>query len=99
MFNLACYAWRDRDRVSGVNGIRLVACARRPAWPVLAACVAALAGEGILVITNGGDCPLGPLGDRLGDPVSPSERVQRRAHDRRDAARMREENPPDRAMS
>lgn len=31
--------------------------------------VGALIGEGILVVTNGGDCPLGPLGVRLGDPV------------------------------
>jgi hypothetical protein len=26
-------------------------------------------GEGVLVAVNGGDCPLGPLGDRIGDPV------------------------------
>jgi len=31
--------------------------------------IAALAGEGLLVGLNGGDCPLGPLGDRVGDPV------------------------------
>lgn len=31
--------------------------------------VAALAGEGLLVTANGGDCPLGPLQDRMGDPV------------------------------
>ena len=31
--------------------------------------IAALAGEGILVVTKGGDCPLGPLGDRIGDQV------------------------------
>ena len=31
--------------------------------------VATLIGEGVLVIANRGDCPLGPLQDRLGDPV------------------------------
>ena len=31
--------------------------------------IAALAGEGVLVIANGGDCPLGPLGERIGDAV------------------------------
>jgi len=30
---------------------------------------ASLIGEGVLVIANRGDCPLGPLQDRLGDPV------------------------------
>ena len=28
--------------------------------------IAALAGEGVLVVANRGDCPLGPLGDRIG---------------------------------
>ncbi len=31
--------------------------------------VAALVGEGAAVAANGGDCPLGPLQARLGDPV------------------------------
>lgn len=31
--------------------------------------IGALVGEGVLVAVNGGDCPLGPLGDRIGDPV------------------------------
>lgn len=31
--------------------------------------VAALVGEGLVVGLNGGDCPLGPVGDRIGDPV------------------------------
>jgi hypothetical protein len=34
----------------------------RPAIGVLVA-------EGALVVTNRGDCPLGPVGDRIGDPV------------------------------
>ena len=40
---------------------------RRARWLRLA--IAALAGEGVLIVTNGGDCPLGPLGDRIGDQV------------------------------
>ena len=35
----------------------------------LALAVGALAAEGALVAANGGDCPLGPLGDRVGDEV------------------------------
>jgi hypothetical protein len=31
--------------------------------------IAALASEGVLVVTNQGNCPLGPIGDRIGDPV------------------------------
>jgi hypothetical protein len=31
--------------------------------------IAALVGEGVVVAMNGGDCPLGALGDRIGDPV------------------------------
>jgi hypothetical protein len=31
--------------------------------------VGGLIGEGVLIVANGGDCPLGPLGARLGDPV------------------------------
>ena len=31
--------------------------------------VATLIGEGVLVIANRGDCPLGPLQDRLGDSL------------------------------
>jgi hypothetical protein len=35
--------------------------------PYLRPAIAALAGEGLVVAMNGGDCPLGPLGDRIGD--------------------------------
>ena len=31
--------------------------------------IVALAGEGVLVVANRGDCPLGRLGERIGDPV------------------------------
>lgn len=37
--------------------------------PELRACVTALVAEGVVVTANGGDCPLGPLQDRVGDPV------------------------------
>lgn len=40
---------------------------RRGPW--LRPALGALVGEGVLVVTNGGDCPLGPLGARIGDPV------------------------------
>jgi hypothetical protein len=40
---------------------------RRGRWLRLA--IAALAGEGVLVVANRGDCPLGLFGDRIGDPV------------------------------
>lgn len=35
--------------------------------PLLRPAIAALVSEGVLVATNRGDCPLGPLGDRIGD--------------------------------
>ena len=31
--------------------------------------ITALVGEGALVVVNRGNCPLGPLGDRIGDPL------------------------------
>jgi hypothetical protein len=37
--------------------------------PLLRPAIAALVGEGVLVVANRGDCPLGRLGDRIGDPV------------------------------
>ena len=40
---------------------------RRDRW--LRAAVAALVTEGVFVAANRGDCPLGGLQDRLGDPV------------------------------
>jgi hypothetical protein len=40
---------------------------RRDGW--LRVAVAALLAEGALVTANRGDCPLGPLQQRLGDPV------------------------------
>jgi hypothetical protein len=40
---------------------------RRDSWLRLA--VVALVAEGASVVANHGDCPLGPLQERLGDPV------------------------------
>ena len=37
--------------------------------PLLRVAVAALTLEGVVVAANGGDCPLGPLQDRLDDPI------------------------------
>ena len=37
--------------------------------PALRIAVTALLGEGVLVAANHGDCPLGCLQDRVGDPV------------------------------
>lgn len=37
--------------------------------PLLRSSVAALVVEGVVVTANGGDCPLGGLQDRMGDPV------------------------------
>ena len=37
--------------------------------PLLHASVAALVAEGVVVAANGGDCPLGGVQDRMGDPV------------------------------
>ena len=37
--------------------------------------IVALAGEGLLVVANRGDCPLGGLQERLGDPIPLFERV------------------------
>ncbi len=37
--------------------------------PLLKLSLGALAIEGTVVAANDGDCPLGPVGDRIGDPV------------------------------
>ena len=37
--------------------------------PLLRPAIAALVSEGVLVVTNRGNCPLGPVGDRIGDAV------------------------------
>jgi hypothetical protein len=37
--------------------------------PLLRATIGAVVAEGALVAANHGDCPMGPLGDRIGDEV------------------------------
>lgn len=37
--------------------------------PLLRPAIAALIGEGVVVAANRGDCPLGAVGERIGDPV------------------------------
>jgi hypothetical protein len=37
--------------------------------PWLGRAIVALVGEGVVVAVNHGDCPLGPLGDHIGDEV------------------------------
>lgn len=37
--------------------------------PLLRMAIGSLIGEGVLVAVNHGDCPLGPIGDRIDDPV------------------------------
>jgi hypothetical protein len=51
--------------------------------PLLRPALVALAGEGAVVVANRGDCPLGALGDRLGDPVPLFELVLSRRAARR----------------
>jgi hypothetical protein len=67
-------AWRSAHGVIAVGFLAAIGyvwwCAvtgRR--GPLLRAALGALATEGVLVVANGGDCPLGPLGDRIGDEV------------------------------
>lgn len=68
----AVLAWRAGHGVIAIGFLTAIAyiwfCAltgRRT--PLLRAAIAALAAEGALVAVNHGDCPLGPLGDRIGD--------------------------------
>ncbi len=67
-------AWRTGHAVIAVAFLASIAylwwCAisgRR--GPLLRAAIAALGAEGVLVAANRGDCPLGAVGDRVGDPV------------------------------
>jgi hypothetical protein len=67
-------AWRTAHAVIAIGFLLSIAyiwvCAlsgRR--GPLLRIAVGSLAAEGALVAANHGDCPLGGLGERLGDPV------------------------------
>ena len=70
----AVVAWRAAHGLIAIGFLASIGyvwwCAltgRRGAWLRLA--ITALVSEGVLVVTNRGDCPLGPLGDRIGDHV------------------------------
>jgi hypothetical protein len=51
--------------------------------PLLRPAITALVCEGVVVIANRGDCPLGAVGDRIGDPVPLFELVLSRRAARR----------------
>jgi hypothetical protein len=70
----AIIAWRAGHGIIAAGFLGSIAyvwwCAitgRRDVW--LRRAIAALSLEGLVVGLNHGDCPLGPLGDRVGDPV------------------------------
>lgn len=70
----AVIAWRTAHALVAIGFLASIAyvwwCAltdRR--GPLLRPAVSALAAEGLLVAANRGDCPLGAVGDRIGDPV------------------------------
>ncbi len=70
----AALAWRAAHATVAAGFLAAIAyvwwCAlMRRRGPLLRPAVAALVGEGLLVAANHGDCPLGPLQERLGDPV------------------------------
>jgi len=70
----AVIAWRAAHGLIAIGFLASIGyvwwCAlsgRRGPW--LRRAIAALVGEGVVVAANHGDCPLGRLGDRVGDPV------------------------------
>lgn len=70
----AIVAWRTAHAVVALGFLAAIAEVWRAALSgrdsrFLRPAVAALLAEGVVVGANGGDCPLGPLGDRIGDEV------------------------------
>lgn len=70
----AILAWRTAHAVVALGFLAAIAEIWRAALTgrrgrFLRPAIAALAAEGVVVGANGGDCPLGPLGDRIGDEV------------------------------
>jgi hypothetical protein len=70
----AVLAWRATHGLIAIGFLASIGCVwwcaltgRRGPW--LRRAIAALVGEGVVVAANHGDCPLGRLGDRVGDPV------------------------------
>lgn len=72
--SVAIVAWRSAHAVLALGFLAAIAEVWRAALSgrdsrFLRPAVVALLAEGIVVGANGGDCPLGPLGDRIGDEV------------------------------
>lgn len=70
----AVILWRSGHAVIAVGFLCSIGyvwwCAiTRRRGPLLRGAVGGLIAEGVLVAANRGDCPLGPLGDRIGDEV------------------------------
>lgn len=70
----AIIAWRATHALVAFGFLAAIAEVWRAALtgrrgPFLRPAVGALAAEGAFVAANHGDCPLGPVGDRIGDPV------------------------------
>jgi hypothetical protein len=70
----AVLAWRTGHALIAIGFLASIAYVWRCALtgtrgPLLRPAIAALAAEGALVAANQGDCPLGGLGERIGDPV------------------------------
>jgi len=71
---IAVIVWRAAHALIALGFLASIAyiwwCAlTRRRGRVLHGVIAGLAAEGALVAANRGDCPLGPLGVRIGDPV------------------------------
>jgi hypothetical protein len=67
-------AWRTAHAILAIGFLASIAYVWRCALtgrrgPLLRAALAALLAEGALVAANRGDCPLGGVGERVGDPV------------------------------
>jgi hypothetical protein len=67
-------AWRLAHGLIALGFLGSIACVWRAALtgrrgPVVRLAVGSLVAEGAVVALNHGDCPLGPLGERIGDPV------------------------------
>lgn len=70
----AVIAWRSAHAAIAIGFLGSIAyvwwCAlTRRRGRLLRPAVLALAGEGIVVVANHGDCPLGVIGERIDDPV------------------------------
>ncbi|GIK78031.1 MAG: hypothetical protein EDQ89_03280 [Acidobacteria bacterium] len=67
-------AWRTAHGLIALGLLAAIACVWWAALtgrrgPALRLAVGSLVAEGAVVALNRGDCPLGPLGERIGDPV------------------------------